>query len=92
MASATAHELHVNGLGRILMLERRYPKAVRRNVCFSEAVFTGVQHVQGVSARLANDLEQVEFINRLGDIAVAVVPLEAALSDWKPDVFRKRQY
>ena len=87
LASATAHELHVNGLGRILMLERRYPKAVRRNVCFSEAVFSGVQHVQGVTARLASDLEQVEFINRLGDIAVAVVPLEMALAEWKPDVF-----
>ncbi len=87
LASAAAHELHVNGLGRILMLERRYPKAVRRNVCFSEAVFTSVQHVQGVAARLASDTEQVEFINRLGDVAVAVVPLEAALSQWKPDVF-----
>ncbi len=87
LASATACELHGAGFDRILMLEVRYPGAVRRNVCFSEAVFEGVQHVQGVTARLAGDLDQVEFINRLGDIAVAVMPLEEALAGWKPEVF-----
>ncbi len=87
LASATAHELHRNGFRRILMLERRHPKAVRRNVCFSEAVFGGVQHVQGVTARLARDLEQVAFINRLGDIAVSLLPLDEALRTFEPQVF-----
>ena len=87
LASATAHELHRNGFDRILMLEVRYPGAVRRNVCFSETVFEGVQHVQGATARLAGDLDQAEFINRLGDIAVAVMPFREALRDWRPDVF-----
>ena len=87
LASATAHELHRAGFGRILMLERRYPKAVRRRVCFSEAVFDGVKHVEGVTARRAADIEQAEFIQRLGDIAIAVMPLDEALERWRPDVF-----
>jgi len=87
LASATAHKLRTSGFANILMLERPYPKAVRRKVCFSEAVFDGVQHVQGVTARLAETLDQVNFINRLGDIAVSKESLENALEAWKPDVF-----
>ncbi|NOZ78613.1 MAG: EF2563 family selenium-dependent molybdenum hydroxylase system protein [Acidobacteria bacterium] len=87
LASATAVELYHAGFTNILMLEIRYPGAVRRNVCFSEAVFEGMQHVQGVTARLAGDLDQVAFINRLGDIAVAVMPLQDALEGWKPHIF-----
>jgi len=87
LASATAHKLRTSGFSNILMLERPYPKAVRRKVCFSEAVFDGVQHVQGVTARLAETLDQVNFINRLGDIAVSKESLESALKAWNPDVF-----
>lgn len=87
LASATAHQLHRAGFGRILMLERRFPKAVRRMVCFSEAVFDGVKHVEGVTARRARDLDQAEFIHRLGDIALAVIPLDEVLTSWKPDVY-----
>jgi xanthine dehydrogenase accessory factor len=87
LGSATAHHLHSHGFTRILLLDRRYPKAVRRLVCFSEAVFDGVQTVQGVTARLAHDLEQADFIHRLGDVAVSVMSLEEALKDWAPHVF-----
>ncbi len=87
LASATAHELHRAGFGRILMLERPYPKAVRRRVCFSEAFFDGVKHIEGVTARRARDLEQADFIHRLGDIALSVLPLEETLERWGPDVY-----
>jgi xanthine dehydrogenase accessory factor len=87
LASATAHHLYGEGITRILMLECRHPKAVRRNVTFCEAVHDGVHTVQGVRARFARDLEQVELIHRLGDIAVAIIGLEAVLEDWHPDVF-----
>ncbi len=87
LASATAHELYRAGFRRILMLERPYPKAVRRRVCFSEAVFDGVKHIQGVTARRARDVAQADFINRLGDVALSVMPLEDALERWHPDVF-----
>jgi xanthine dehydrogenase accessory factor len=87
LGSATAHHLYCQGFRRILMVERRYPKAIRRQVCFSEAVLDGQQRVQGVTGRLAQDLEEVELIHRLGDIAVAVMPVEETLASWRPDVF-----
>lgn len=87
LASATAHQLSVAGFGRILMLECRYPKAVRRQVCYSEAVFDGVKVVEGVAARRARDLELVTLIHRLGDIALAVMDLDEALKEWQPDVY-----
>jgi xanthine dehydrogenase accessory factor len=86
LASATAHHLHQEGFRRVLMLERRYPKAVRRQVCFSEAVIESTQHIQGVTARFAGDVDQVEFIQRLGDIAMAVFTLEKAIELFEPHV------
>ena len=41
LASATAHHLYLQGFERILLLDRRFPKAVRRRVCFCEAVLDG---------------------------------------------------
>jgi xanthine dehydrogenase accessory factor len=87
LASATAHHLYQEGYRRTLMLERRYPKAVRRQVCYSEAVLEGNQEVGGTIARLASDLQQVELIHRIGDIAIAVMPVEEVLREWQPDVF-----
>ncbi len=87
LASATAHHLHRQGFQRILLVERRYPKAVRRSVCFSEAVLDGTKHVQGVTARLARDLDQVDFIHRLGDLAVVTIDLGEASAKWCPDIF-----
>jgi len=87
LGSGTAHHLYSHGFHRILILERKFPKAVRRQVCYSEAVHDGAQTVQGVTGRFAADVEQVEFIHRLGDIAVASMELEDVLESWKPDVF-----
>jgi xanthine dehydrogenase accessory factor len=87
LGSATAHHLSTQGFQRILILEKRFPKAVRRQVCFSEAVINGSQSVQGVAATLAQDLEGVEAIHSRGEIAVSVVPLEHAVKQWQPHVF-----
>jgi xanthine dehydrogenase accessory factor len=87
LASATAHHLHTQGFTRILMLDRRYPKAVRRKVCFCEAVLEGRQIVQGVRAALARELAAVDEIHERGEIAVAVLNLEDTIDRWQPDVF-----
>lgn len=87
LASATAHHLYSQGFERILLLDRRFPKAVRRRVCFSEAVLDGSQTIQGVVARFAPNLESVEAIHDAGEIAVGVMDHERVLKEWKPDVF-----
>jgi xanthine dehydrogenase accessory factor len=87
LASGTAQHLYAQGFVRILMLERRYPKAIRRQVCFSEAILDGSQQIQGVNARFARNLDQVDEIHQSGDIAVSVMGLEETLKKWQPEVF-----
>ena len=87
LASATAHHLYSQGFKRILLLDRRFPKAVRRRVCFCEAILEGSQTIQGVVARFAPNLEAVESIHGNREIAVAIMSAETALSSWRPDVF-----
>jgi xanthine dehydrogenase accessory factor len=87
LASATAYHLYTQGFETILMLERRYPKAVRRQVCFSEAILDGTQTIQGVRARFARDVEEVVAANEGGDIAVAALALEDVLPTWQPKIF-----
>ena len=87
LASATAHHLYSQGFVRILLLDRRFPKAVRRKVCFCEAVLDGTQSIQGVVARFAPDIATVEAAHEVGEIAVGTMDHEAVLNEWKPDVF-----
>lgn len=87
LASATAHHLYSQGLHNILMLERRYPKAVRRQVCYSEAILDGTKQIQGVVARFVANVEEVEAANRAGEIAVAALDLEDVLHTWQPKIF-----
>ena len=81
LASGTAQHLYSQGFVNILMLERRYPKAVRRQVCFSEAILDGTKQIQGVVARFVANVEEVEAANRAGEIAVAALDLGAEKRD-----------
>lgn len=87
LASATAGHLFSQGFTRILMLERRYPKAIRRQVCFSEAILDGRQTIQGIRASFARNLEEVERIHAAGEIAVSVMGLDETVAKWQPDIF-----
>jgi xanthine dehydrogenase accessory factor len=87
LASATAFHLYRQGFESILMLERRYPKAIRRYVCFSEAILDGTTKVQGVRGRFVRNVDEVEEANRSGDIAVAALALEDVLPTWQPQIF-----
>jgi xanthine dehydrogenase accessory factor len=87
LASATAHHLYTQGFKRILLLDRRYPKAVRRLVCYSEAILRGNQEIQGVRARFARSVDAVEEIHSNNEVAVAVLNLEDTLKRWEPEIF-----
>ena len=87
LASATAHHLFGQGFRQILMLDRRYPKAVRRQVCFCEAIPEGRTEVQGVAARRVGSCAEVAAVFEAGEIAVGVLDLEEVLNEYRPDVF-----
>jgi xanthine dehydrogenase accessory factor len=87
LGSAVAIHLARQGVGRILLVERAFPKAVRRNVCFSEAVFTRGKTVDGVTARFVMLLSEVDMLHELGDLAVTTQPLPEVLAAWPPDIY-----
>lgn len=76
MASAVAWHLFMANIRNILMLEVPEPLAVRRRVSFCEAVYDGIQTVEGVDAvRVgAGDMDSLARAWDQGKIAVAVDP------------------
>lgn len=87
LGSAVAVHLACQGLGRVLLVERPFPKAVRRRVCFSEAVFEHAKTVDGVTARYVMLLSEVDSHHEMGDLALTTHPLEQVLAEWPPDVY-----
>ena len=55
---------------KIIMSDRKHPRALRRNVCFSEALRNGSTVVEGIEAVAASDPERAVRILRENKIAV----------------------
>jgi xanthine dehydrogenase accessory factor len=70
----------------VLLVERPFPKAVRRNVCFSEAVFDRAKTVDGVTSRFVMMLSDIDRMHQLSDVAITTQPLAEVLAAWPPDV------
>jgi len=87
LASAVAHHLWEIGFRRIIILERRFPKAVRRSVCFSEAIIDGQATVQGVTARRVSRLDEAEKTWNTGAMAIMVARLDEILESFRPNIF-----
>lgn len=86
LGTAVAGHLAAQGVGRILLVERAFPKAVRRNVCFSEAVFEHAKTVDGVTARFVMMLSEINLVHEMGDLAITTQPLTEVLTAWPPDI------
>ncbi len=72
LASGVALRLHRTGF-QVVILELEKPLAVRRTVAFSEAVYEGVQTVEGVTARLVSP-DQFQVTLEAGEIPVLIDP------------------
>lgn len=86
MASGIAWRLHRSGFRKIVMLETEAPLAIRRGVCFSEAVYDTSKTIDHVSAKLAATPQEISSIWRHNKIAVIVDPGWAQISQIKPDI------
>ena len=84
IASGVALRLYRCGVTPVLC-EIPFPTAIRRTVCFSEAVRLGETAVEGVPARRAEAEEVPGLISR-GIIPVLVDPEAACVRALKPDV------
>jgi len=88
LASGVAIRLHRAGV-RVVMTDLPQPLAVRRLVCFSEAVYAGECAVEGVIARRVNDptdmLRIMQILSK-GHIAVLVDPGGISVKHLHPHV------
>lgn len=83
IATGTIHKLHQSGFA-VLVLEAACPSAIRRQVAFSEAVYDGVQKIEGVCCERAADMAQVQDILAAGNVAVLVDPKGEAIKRMQP--------
>jgi xanthine dehydrogenase accessory factor len=88
LASGVALRLHHTGL-HVVMTELPQPLAVRRLVCFAEAVYNGETSVEGVTAKRVQDPTDTLKILRIlsqGQIPILVDPEGDAISAIHPGV------
>ncbi|MDR1948149.1 MAG: EF2563 family selenium-dependent molybdenum hydroxylase system protein [Spirochaetaceae bacterium] len=84
LASGVALRLRHAGFD-IAMTEIPFPTAVRRTVCFSQAVFQGICSVEDVTAVLVRDEEGMREAFARGRIALFVDPAGAIVRSFHPD-------
>ena len=78
LATGTIYKLYQCGFP-VLILEAEHPSAIRRNVCFSEAVYQGSQTVEGVTCWKADSLEQAKAYLREGKLVMLVDPESSSI-------------
>jgi xanthine dehydrogenase accessory factor len=79
LASGVALRLHRSGF-KVIIAELPQPLAVRRAAAFSEAVYAGTWTVEAVTARLTNNLDEIQEIHARNEIPVLIDPEAEILS------------
>ena len=88
MGTGVALELWHAGLHRLVLLECARPRAIRRLVVFSEAVFEGKARVEGLEARLCPDTAACRALWQTGEALPLLVDEDgASLRELCPQVF-----
>jgi len=86
LATAVAHKLHKCNF-RVFLTEIANPKAVRRQVAFCEAVYLGSIEVEGVTAELVENINEIFAVWQRGNIPLIIDPKVSVLDSFKVDVF-----
>ncbi len=86
MASGIAWRLYQANIRKLFLMEIPEPLAVRREVCFSEAVPLGRKTVEGVQAVRAEGGQTIRKAWEHGQLAVIVDPQWAMIEEMGPDV------
>ena len=73
IATGTIHKLYRCGF-KVVILEVENPSAIRRAVCFSEAVYEGKAIVEDVVCEKANNIDEVYNILDKGNIPIVIDP------------------
>ncbi len=86
MASGIAVRLYRAGFTRLLLLEVARPLAVRRLVCFSEAVHDGRSRVEDITGVCIASLADLEQTWQEGQVAIIVDPAWTSIEALQPQV------
>lgn len=86
MASGIAWRLYRSGFRNIVLLETEKPLAVRRRVCFCEAVYDGEKDVDGVTAVLVHSNDEIDSALAKGFVPVVVDPEWRVIRERAPQV------
>lgn len=70
---------------QVVMADIAHPTAIRRTVCFSQAIVNGETAVEDVTARLAKNAEDVNSILARGEIPVLIDPEARMAQELKVD-------
>lgn len=85
IATGTIYKLKQAGFP-VLILEVKYPSAIRRNVAFSEAVYSGQQTVENMTCYKADSIEEAEKMLMENKLVVLVDEKGESISHFKPAV------
>lgn len=85
LASGIALRLH-HARMQIVMTDLPKPTAIRRTVCFSQAILFGKMQVEDVTAERAETVSDAKEILQRGNIAVLADPQASCIAELKPDV------
>ncbi|WP_343348707.1 selenium-dependent molybdenum cofactor biosynthesis protein YqeB [Terrisporobacter petrolearius] len=83
IATGTIHKLHRCGF-KVVILEIENPSAIRRSVCFSEAVYENKIVVENVVCEKANNLDEAYNILDRNNIPVIIDPYGKYTEKLKP--------
>jgi len=86
MASGIAWCLYQANIRKLFLMEIPEPLAVRREVCFSEAVLHGKKTVEGVQAVRSEAVQATRRAWEQGQLAVIVDPKWAMIEQMRPHV------
>ena len=85
LASGVGLRLHRSGL-KVVMTDLERPTAIRRTVCFSQAILFGKAKVEDVTAVRAETMDDVRRILAAGNIPVLADPAAECRHGLRPDV------
>lgn len=83
LATGTIHKLHQCGFP-VLVLETGAPSAIRRNVSFCEAAYTGTQTVEGITCTRAENIQEALSLLHSHALPLLVDPDGACLVQLRP--------
>ncbi|MGL5918857.1 MAG: selenium-dependent molybdenum cofactor biosynthesis protein YqeB [Cetobacterium sp.] len=85
LATGVIHRLHKSGF-KLLVLEKEFPSSIRRNVCFSECIYSGKQVIENViSKKVINEDEIINCWKKF-EIPVIVDSEGEYIKKMKPNI------